>query len=69
MFIGGDQTSVWRADMIPGKNSTPGRPVRVGTLPAAVAGAFDPAAERILQLLPNQTGPGAITIVQNWLKK
>jgi Tol biopolymer transport system component len=69
LYVGGDLTSVWRADVTPGPAPTIGRPVRLGDAPQAVDGTFDPAGERILRLVPSQTGPGAITVVQNWLKK
>ena len=66
----GDQGSVWRADVAPGKNVTIGHPVRMGALPpSVVSAALDPSAERLLALIPHETGPGAITIVQNWLRK
>jgi len=69
VFIGGDLTSAWSADVTPGKNPVIGRAARLGSFPGAAAGAFDPASARTLRLVPSQIGPGAITIVQNWLKK
>ena len=68
VFIGGDLASIWRADAAPGKGVT-GRPVRLGPLPPGAAGAFDPTAERILAFVPTQSAPGAITVLQNWLRK
>jgi Tol biopolymer transport system component len=70
LFVGNDGGSIWRADVMPGADFRLSKPVRTGSIPVGARnGAFDPMTQRLLALVPDQTGPGAVTIVQNWLKK
>jgi hypothetical protein len=46
------------------------KPVKTGSFPSGnSAYAFDPVSQRLLVLVFERTGPGSITIVQNWLRK
>ena len=70
LFIGGDLGTVWRADVLPASDFRVSKPVRTGSFPpSGTAVAFDPVSQRLLALIPEHTGPGSITIVQNWLRK
>jgi hypothetical protein len=70
LFTSNDGGTVWRSDVLPGAEFRLSKPVRTASFPAtAKRGAFDPMTGRLLALVPERTGPGAVTIVQNWLKK
>lgn len=70
MFIGSLGGTIWRADALPGAEFKLSKPTQLGSFPPTTnGGAFDPLNQRLLALVPDQTAPGAITIVQNWLRK
>ena len=67
LFVGGDGKSLWRADVQAGATLNVGAPSRIATLPANIAGIDAmPDGQRFLALIPERTGTGSVTIVQNW---
>ena len=62
--------SRWRADVQTGPALRICTPIRTGTYPPSGAAiGFDPKTQRLLALMPERTGAGSLTIVQNWLQK
>lgn len=59
--------SLWRASLTFSPALSAGVPQLLAQLPANVLGAdFMPDRQRFLALAPERTGPGSITVVQNW---
>ena len=67
LFADGDWRTIWRADVSAGPTLHISAPTRIVTLPEGII-AIDasPDRQRFLAIAPERTGPGAITIVQNW---
>ena len=66
-FVDANLSSLWLVDVTPGATLGLGTPRRVATLPADVI-AIDamPDRKKFLVLVPERSGAGAITLVQNW---
>ena len=67
LFADGDWRTIWRAEVSAGPTLHISAPTRIATLPEGII-AIDasPDRQRFLAIAPERTGPGAITIVQNW---
>ena len=67
LFADGLWRTIWRAEMSAGPTLHISAPTRIATLPEGII-AIDasPDRQRFLTIAPERTGPGAITIVQNW---
>jgi Tol biopolymer transport system component len=67
LFLGGDMSSLWRADVEPGDTLRIGTPRRIATFPPNIMWMdATPDRQRFLAITPERTGPGSLTIVQNW---
>jgi len=67
VFLGGDAKTLWRADLEPGATLKVSAPVRVATFPSGIVGIdAAPDRHRFLALIPEHTGEGSITVVENW---
>jgi Tol biopolymer transport system component len=67
LFVGDDLHSLWRVDVEPGSEIRVGTPKKLATLPSNVIWMDAmPDRQRFLAILPERTGTGAMTIVQNW---
>ena len=66
LFMGVDK-KLWRADVAPGVTLQVNPPVPVGDLPSnLVAVDMMPDGSKFLALIPERTGTGSVTVVQNW---
>jgi Tol biopolymer transport system component len=66
LLIVDEARSVWRATVA--ANLAVGPPQHVAQLPSNLRGGdFAPDRQRFIGSVPERTGPGSITIVQNWL--
>ncbi len=67
LFLGNDQRSLWLVDFEPGATLRIGIPRQIATLPPGIRGIdATPDRRRFLAIVPERTGPGSLTIVQNW---
>jgi Tol biopolymer transport system component len=67
LFLGGDMSSLWRADVEPGDSLRIGTPRQIATFPPNIMWMdAAPDRQRFLAIAPERTGPGSLTIVQNW---
>jgi Tol biopolymer transport system component len=65
LFFADESRSLWRATVAP--NLTVGPPQLVGQMPSNLRGGdFTPDRQHFIGLVPERTGSGSITIVQNW---
>jgi Tol biopolymer transport system component len=68
LFLDERMERLWRVDVEPGASPRLGRPAHIATLPPNnVWVDASPDRTRFLAIAPERTGPGAITIVHNWL--
>ncbi|MEO6214291.1 MAG: protein kinase [Vicinamibacterales bacterium] len=68
LFLGDDLHSLWRVDVQPGATMQVGIPKRLATFPPSIVWVdATPDRQRFLAIAPERTGPGSLTIVQNWL--
>jgi Tol biopolymer transport system component len=66
-FVGDDLHSLWRVDVEPGSDIRVGTPKKIAALPPNIIWMDAmPDRQRFLAILPERTGTGAMTIVQNW---
>ena len=67
LFLGGDLRTMMRVDVESGPTLRVGTPQTVGMLPPGGSRAdITPDGQRFLALVPDQSGTGSITLVQNW---
>ncbi len=67
LFLDDHVRSLWRADLEPGDTLRPGTPIQLATLPPNIVWMDAmPDRQRFLAIVPERSGPGAITIVRNW---
>ena len=67
LFLGNDQRSLWRVDIEPGATLRIGIPRQIASFPPGIRGIdATPDRRRFLAIVPERTGPGSLTIVQNW---
>jgi Tol biopolymer transport system component len=67
LFLGADRATLWRVPVRSDAAFTAGAPVLVARLPQdTIAGDVAPDGQRFLVLLPERSGTGSITVVQNW---
>ena len=67
VFAGGDWRSLWRVDMSTQSALRVGTPARFATLPEGILSIdATPDRTRFLAIAEERTGPGSLTIVQNW---
>jgi len=67
LFLGDDLRTLSRADVRPGTSFDAGLPVQVATFPPNIMGIDAmPDRQKFLVLTPQRTGPGSVTVVQNW---
>jgi hypothetical protein len=68
LFLGDDLHSLWRVDVEPGAAMRLGTPRQIATFPPNIVSMdATPDRKRFLAIAPERTGPGSVTIVQNWL--
>jgi serine/threonine protein kinase/Tol biopolymer transport system component len=69
IWTGSDLRSLWRAEVIPGPAFAVKAPVKTATLPAGSLWIdATPDRQRFLAVMPERTGTGSVTVVQNWRK-
>jgi Tol biopolymer transport system component len=67
LFVGGDQRTIMRVDVESGTELRVGAPQIVGMFPPGGGRVVAmPDGQRFLALVPEQSGTGSITVVQNW---
>jgi Tol biopolymer transport system component len=67
LFLGGDLRTMMRVDVDSGPTLRVGTPQTVALLPPGGSRAdITPDGQRFLALVPDQSGTGSITLVQNW---
>ena len=67
-FLGDDLHSLWRVDIETGATLRAGIPKRLASFPADIVWIdATPDRQRFLAIAPERSGPGSVTIVQNWL--
>jgi hypothetical protein len=67
LFLGGDLRTMMRVDVESGPTLRVGTPQTVALLPPGGSRAdITPDGQRFLALVPDQSGTGSITLVQNW---
>ena len=68
LYLANDQRTLWRVDVDAGATLRTGTPSQIATFPAGIV-SMDamPDRQRFLAIAPERTGPGSLTIVQNWL--
>ena len=68
LFLDDDLHSLWRAVVEPGMPLRIGTPEKIATFPPNIVWMdATPDRQRFLAIAPERTGPGSVTIVQNWL--
>ena len=69
LWISAEQRSLWCADVVPGATFSVRPPQKVGSLPAGVINLdATPDRRQFIVLTPENSGPGTVTVVQNWRK-
>ena len=68
LFLGDDFHSLWQVDVEPGPTLRIGTPKQLATFPPSIVWMdATPDRQRFLAIAPERTGPGSVTIVQNWI--
>jgi hypothetical protein len=67
LFIGGDLRTLHRVDVAAGADLRVGSPQTVAQFPpGGLRADMMPNGQRFLALMPDASGTGSITVVQNW---
>ncbi len=67
VYVSDQVDSLWTVDLAPGATLRPGVPRRIATLPHEISSIdAGPDLQRFLVVMPENTGPGSITLVQHW---
>jgi len=67
VFVDDRLQGLWRVDLEPGATLRVGTPRQVATLPPDVMSmSAMPDRQRFIAIVPERSGPGSMTIVQNW---
>ena len=68
LFLGDDLHSLWRVDVQTGDTLKVGTPSLIATFPPTIVWVdASPDRQRFLAIAPERSGPGSVTVVQNWL--
>ena len=67
LFVDDQMQSLWRAAVEPGITLRVGAPKQIGSLPPNVLWVDAmPDRQKFIAIVPEQVGPGSVTIVSNW---
>jgi eukaryotic-like serine/threonine-protein kinase len=67
LFIDDNLHTLWRVDVEPGEALVVGTPRQIATFPSGIVWMdATPDRQRFLAIAPERTGPGSLTVVQNW---